>query len=201
MPRHIKIGMIFLILLWIVGLSYYYNLQRRISEMIRPEAEKPRPYLASQPSFSEKAPLKKVKLYFPSASEEDRMVTEQREIHISKFASAEAKQIIAELIAGPKAGASEALPKSAQLRQLFITGNGLAVVDFTRKVSEDHVGGLTQEAASISAVVNSLMANVKTIQKVQIIIEGTEAETLAGHIDLSQPFDLAVLSELFTMTK
>ena len=74
-------------------------------------------------------------------------------------------------------------------------------MDFTRKVSEDHVGGLTQEAASISAVVNSLMANVKTIQKVQIIIEGTEAETLAGHIDLSQPFDLAVLSELFTMTK
>ena len=44
------------------------------------------------------------------------------------------------------------------------------------------------ELASIYAVVNSLTQNVSKIDRVQILIEGAEAETLAGHIDLSRPF-------------
>jgi hypothetical protein len=43
------------------------------------------------------------------------------------------------------------------------------------------------ELASIYSVVNSLTQNVSGINRVQILIEGAEAETLAGHIDLSRP--------------
>ena len=51
-----------------------------------------------------------------------------------------------------------------------------------------HPGGLAMELASIYSVVNSLTQNVGKIGRVQILIEGAEAETLAGHIDLSHPF-------------
>jgi len=33
-----------------------------------------------------------------------------------------------------------------------------------------------------------LTQNVSKIDQVQILIEGAEAETLAGHVDLSRPF-------------
>ena len=74
------------------------------------------------------------------------------------------------------------------LRELFVTPQGLAVVDFTQEASSRHPGGLTMELASIYSVVNSLTQNVGKIGRVQILIEGAEAETLAGHIDLSHPF-------------
>ena len=61
-------------------------------------------------------------------------------------------------------------------------------MDLTQDASLHHPGGLTMELASIYAVVNSLTQNVSKIDRVQILIEGAEAETLAGHIDLSRPF-------------
>ena len=61
-------------------------------------------------------------------------------------------------------------------------------MDLTQEASLHHSGGLTMELASIYSVVNSLTQNVTGIHQVQILIEGAEAETLAGHIDLSRPF-------------
>jgi germination protein M len=69
-------------------------------------------------------------------------------------------------------------------------------VDITKEASDTHPGGLTQELASIYAVVNSLTQNVEGISQVQILIEGAETETLAGHIDLTKPFreDLSMIA-------
>jgi hypothetical protein len=35
----------------------------------------------------------------------------------------------------------------------------------------------------------TLMANVPEINRVQILIEGREVETLAGHLDIRRPLD------------
>jgi Sporulation and spore germination len=188
MPRHIRIGIVCLAILSVVGASYYYNLQRRIHELVRPTREAPQPYLATQPVFSEAAPLRKVKLLFPSATQDGLLEPEERDIHVSDLPSAEAKQIMGELITGSRQGRLPALPPKTQLRELFITDEGLAVVDITREARDSHPGGLTQEVTSIYAIVNSLTQNVKGIESVQIVIEGAEAETLAGHIDLTRPF-------------
>ena len=39
MPRHILFGLIFLALISLVGMSYYYDLQKRIHELVRPGPE------------------------------------------------------------------------------------------------------------------------------------------------------------------
>ncbi|MCI0418053.1 MAG: GerMN domain-containing protein [Acidobacteria bacterium] len=191
MPRHILFGLVFLTLISLLGASYYYNLQKRIQELMRPAPERA-PYLAVPPAVSASAPLRKVRLFFPSIRQDNLLESEEREIRSSELSSEEAKQIVAELIAGPKAGPKEgrlaALPSETRLRELFVTTKGLAVVDLTREASLHHPGGLTLELASIYSVVNSLTQNVSGIESVQILIEGAEAETLAGHIDLSHPF-------------
>jgi len=194
-PRHIKFGLLFLALLTLLGGSYYYNLQRRIQELVHPDQEREQPYLSSRPVISDTAPAKKVRLFFPSA--DGKLEAETREIRSSPLPSEEAKQIVAELIGGPRGSYMPALPPQTRLRELFVTPDKLAVVDLTKEASVHHPGGLTQEAASVYAVVNSLTQNVSGIERVQILIEGAESETLAGHIDISQPLreDLSIAVE------
>ena len=121
---------------------------------------------------------------------------EERDIRASDLSSVEAKQIVAELIRGPGGACGPALPAETKLRELFILKEGLAVVDFTKEISSNHPGGITQELASIYSIVNSLTQNVAGVKSVQILIEGSEAETLAGHIDISRPIaeDLSMTS-------
>ena len=77
------------------------------------------------------------------------------------------------------------------------------MVDLTKEVSANHPGGLIQEVSSIYAIVNSLTENLPSIRRVQILVEGAEAETLAGHIDLSKPLrqDLSMTSFHETISK
>jgi Sporulation and spore germination len=193
MPRHILFGLFFLALISLIGVSYYYDLQKRIQELVRPGSE-PAPYLAVPPAVSPSAPLRKVRLFFPSSRQDKLLEVEERDIRSSELPSEEAKQIVAELIRGSHERRLPALPSETRLRELFVTTQGLAVVDLTQEASRHHPGGLTMELASIYSVVNSLTQNVSEIDRVQILIEGAEAETLAGHIDLSRPFseDLSI---------
>ena len=187
MPRHISFGLVFLALISLVGVSYYYDLQKRIQEIVRPGPE-PAPSLAVPPVVSLSAPMRKVKLFFPSSRQDNLLEIEERDIRSSDLPSQEAKQIVLELISGSREGRLPALPSEAGLRELFDTDQGLAVVDLTQETTRRHPGGLTMELASIYSVVNSLTQNVSKIRRVQILIEGAEAETFAGHIDLSLPF-------------
>ncbi|MBM3803448.1 MAG: GerMN domain-containing protein [Acidimicrobiia bacterium] len=187
MPRHLLFGLICLLLISLAGVSYYYDLQQRIQELVRPSPE-PVPYLAVPPTVSPTSPLRMVKLFFPSSRQENRLEGEMRGIRSAQLPSDVAKQVLSELIGGSQEGRLPALPPGTRLHELFLTKRGLAVVDLSQEASLNHPGGLTMELASIYCVVNSLTQNVPEIQQVQVLIEGVEAETLAGHIDLSRPF-------------
>ena len=188
MPRHIKLGLLSFSLVLVLGVFYYYNLQKHINQLVHPAPEPPQPYLADRPTFPETAPLKQVNLFFPSKVQDGLLEAEPRKIYSSDQVAIEARQIIAELIAGSKDGRDAVLPVETKLREVFVTDSGLAVVDLTKEASSNHPGGLTQELLSIYSVVSSLTENLSTVAAVQILIEGVEAETLAGHVDLTHPF-------------
>jgi hypothetical protein len=46
---------------------------------------------------------------------------------------------------------------------------------------------------TIFSVVNSLILNVSEIDRVKILIDGSETSTLAGHINLQVPFKAHML--------
>ena len=195
MPRHIKLGLVAFSLVLVFGISYYYNLQKRIQELVHPEPQTPEPYLVDRPVYPETAAMKSVRLFFPSLAKEGLLEPEERKIYSSDQVAVEAKQIVAELIAGSKEGRDPPLPAETKLREVFITSEGLAVVDLTKEVASNHPGGISQEITSIYAIVNSLTQNLPSVERVQILLEGGEAETLAGHLDLTRPFlpDLSLL--------
>jgi len=130
---------------------------------------------------------KKVVLFFPS--EEDFLLhPEEREIIANDSPVREAKETVEELLKGSKMGYISPFPPETKLRELYITKDGVAYVDFTKEIQEKHLRGSSAEMATIFSIVNSLAYNFKSIKKVFILIDGGEKETLGGHLSLAYPF-------------
>jgi hypothetical protein len=83
------------------------------------------------------------------------------------------------------------------LRAFYVTDRGDAFVDLSGEASSRHPGGSATELLTVYAIVNAITANLPTIQRVQILIEGREADTLSGHVDLRRPLqqDLSVVRD------
>ena len=80
-------------------------------------------------------------------------------------------------------------PAGTTLRSLYLAGNGNAFVDLSPEVTNEHSGGSLDELFTVYSLVNALAINVPEINAVQIMINGSEVDTLAGHIDLRQPLE------------
>ena len=99
-----------------------------------------------------------------------------------------AKSIVNALIQGPEGELLPTVPAEARLLSLFVTENGIAYVDFDRAISDKHPGGSLSELFTIFSVVNTLALNIPEVEAVKILIEGREAKTLAGHVDIRFSF-------------
>ena len=128
-----------------------------------------------------------VSLYFVSA-EEPKLAVEKRIIGQAASTVEQMKLTVAELIRGPSAEFIPTIPDETALREIFLDEKGCAYVDFSRAISRNHPGGTTGELITIASIVNTLTANFpEEVRKVQILISGKEAKTIAGHIDISKP--------------
>ncbi len=137
---------------------------------------------ASVPEGKEKITID---LYFAD-SEGSRLALERSEIPVG-FIDILTRNAIEALIAGPeKETLSRTIPEGVEIRSVFVK-NGTAYVDFTSAMSAKHVGGVWTELLTIYSVVNTLTENFSEIGEVQILIDGRESETLAGHVDISRP--------------
>ncbi|CCK79159.1 MULTISPECIES: GerMN domain-containing protein [Desulfobacula] len=95
------------------------------------------------------------------------------------------REIIKALIAGPSLPLLEPTwPRDAKINSFFITDDGKAYVDLylEKEMIENMDTG--SELLAIYSLVNSLTLNIPKIKMVKILIQGKDALTLAGHIDL-----------------
>jgi spore germination protein GerM len=130
---------------------------------------------------------KDVVLLFPSEGD-SLLHRERRRIPGGSSVAEEARQVVEELIKGSAEGFLSPLPPETRLRQLFVTKDGIAYVDFSKDIVEKHPSGSSAELTTVYSIVNTLTHNFRPIRKVFILVEGSERETLGGHINLSQAF-------------
>jgi spore germination protein GerM len=125
-------------------------------------------------------------LFFLS-EQNDLLYKEERELAFDSLLVHQAKLVIEELIKGSQKGWVSPIPAETKLREVFITAQGIAYIDFSKEMHDNHPSGSTAEICTIFAIVNALTYNFKSIKSVYILIDGGEQETLNGHIDLKQP--------------
>ena len=103
------------------------------------------------------------------------------------------RAIVQALIKGPQKGLIRTIPVGTELNALYIGPDKVCYVDLSEAVKKKHPGGTNSELLTIYSVVNSLILNVSEIKRVKILIDGNEAPTLAGHINLEFPFKAYML--------
>lgn len=88
------------------------------------------------------------------------------------------------------------LPAGADIRGIYLVDPGLAVVDLNAAFADGHRSGVLAEELTVASFIQTLAANVPGILRVKILVEGKERETLAGHADLSNFFDVSAVNQL-----
>lgn len=79
------------------------------------------------------------------------------------------------------------IPDGVTVRGVYLSERQELFVDLDPSVRTAHPGGSMQEIYTVYTIVNAVLVNMPTIAGVQILIDGREVDTLAGHVDLRRP--------------
>lgn len=123
---------------------------------------------------------------FYATAEGDALLPVQREVPLAEGLVAQGRQILTAQFAPPPAPYISAIPPGTMLRAFYVTEKGDAFVDVSG-ISAAHPGGSLTELLTVHAIVNAVTANLPAVQRVQILVDGKEVDTIAGHVDIRQP--------------
>jgi hypothetical protein len=90
-------------------------------------------------------------------------------------------------------GAAHPIAPAADIRSIYLVDPGAAVIDLNAAFADQHRSGILSEQLTVNSLVETLAINVPGIQRVNILVDGKTRETLAGHADLSESFDVMTI--------
>jgi hypothetical protein len=97
----------------------------------------------------------------------------------------QAQNLIQSLLSNLQSGRVPLYPQGVGLRRIFVDRSGMAFLDLN-KTGADTLGA-AEEYLGLMALINTLCLNFNEIKTVKILVNGDEALTLFGHVDLSRP--------------
>ena len=115
------------------------------------------------------------------------LIPYRREVELADNVVAQGTHILRAQFDAAPAPLVSVIPKGTTLRSFYVTDRGDAFVDLSPAVMSGHPGGTLMELLTVYAIVNAVTANLPKVQRVQILVNGGEVETLAGHVDLRHP--------------
>lgn len=115
------------------------------------------------------------------------LVGVQREVLFGEPVAEQGRRILEAQLRQAPQPLSSAIPESTTLRAFFLSDKGDAYVDLSADARARHSGGALDELFTIYTIVNALTVNLPAVSRVQILVEGKEVDTLAGHVDLRHP--------------
>lgn len=132
-----------------------------------------------------------VYLYF---ADPDRPVltAEERPPMTAADPAAFCRALLDALIQGSSGTLSRTVPADARVRAVFVADQ-TAYVDFSPEIRTSHPGGIDMERLTVYAIVHTVVLNLDGVDRVKILIDGRDAETLAGHIDIRFPLSADML--------
>lgn len=121
-------------------------------------------------------------LLYPSA---DDMVLTGLTVKLPEGKTAEDSMIavVERYIKGPVGESQIApFPENCRLRALFLRNGSGVVLDLSGPVNQG--GGSDTEIARVYGLIDTLAWNFREVKSVKILVNGSEVDTLLGHVDL-----------------
>jgi hypothetical protein len=85
--------------------------------------------------------------------------------------------------------------EGADVKDVYLLNNDTLVVDLNAPFADAHRSGIFVEELTLLSIVQTLANNVPNIHRVKFLVDGKERETLAGHADLKQFYDVDLVAQ------
>lgn len=93
-------------------------------------------------------------------------------------------------------GSPHLLAPGSEVRAVYLVDPGVAVIDVNGTLASGHVSGVLAEDLTTASLIETLSANIPDLLRVKILVDGKEGNTLAGHADISNFYDVTEVNEL-----
>jgi hypothetical protein len=157
------------------------RLQEQSEEQARRELTQPVPVNPGDPRV-------KAKLFWLSDADNSVLAPVTVDLPLSSDPVLRSKQVLNTLLAGPVDVELRTLPPDAVLLAFYILPDGTAIADFSEALATSIPSGIASEQLAVGSMARTLEANVPEVKRLKILVHGQEAETLAGHVDLTGTF-------------
>jgi hypothetical protein len=133
---------------------------------------------------------------FYATPEGDALAPIRREVPLAEGLVAQGRQLLIAQFTPPPSPYISAIPAGTTLRAFYVTDKGDAFVDLSG-ITAAHPGGSLTELLTVYAIVNAVTANLPAVKRVQILVDGKEVDTIAGHVDVRKPLarDISLVRE------
>ena len=192
MPRAGKIAIALLALLAFAALLTFPALLNTVLGLRRANRTEEQARRAIAPPISTPTDSReKAQLFWISPASPAALESSTVELALSADPEQRAKQLIAALIEQAPSQIQRTLPADTVLLQFYLLADGTAIADFSETLETEALSGILNEEMAVESIIRTLGANLNTINRLKILIRGQEAETLAGHLDLSEFFSVS----------
>lgn len=188
-PRHLLIGVTALLII-VISMGIYLRHMRRRAGEVGPWASASLP--VAPPATG---PTETVTLYVANDAA-GVLIARSAQIPLPGGRQQRAEELLRALLRiYQQPGAAHPMAPAADIRSIYLVDPGAAVIDLNGAFADQHRSGVLPEQLTVNSLVETLAINVPGIQRVNILVEGESRDTLAGHADLSQTFDVATLEQ------
>jgi hypothetical protein len=102
-----------------------------------------------------------------------------------------AREVLRALISHYQGNSSaHPMDAGAEIREVYLVGNNLAIVDVNGPFADGHRSGILVEDLTLASMAQTLAATLPGITRMKLLVDGKERATLAGHADLIEPYEV-----------
>jgi len=120
-------------------------------------------------------------LYFPDGG---RLVHEERSVPRAATVREIASAVVTEFLVGPRATLLDSIPKGVTVNGVYYGNDMILYLDLTDAFRSNFQGGVVDEYLLLKALNQSLMANVYQVTGIRLLIEGSEVDSIGGHLSV-----------------
>jgi len=187
MSNRARYALMALVIAVVIGAFYFPRLWRRVHELGKPvQTEEQARREIVQPPISTPTDVKvKARMFWAAAGNTGVLAPEDVDLVLSADPVQRSRQLVDALILSPPSPEQRTLPADTTLLDFYLLPDGTAIADFADTLATGTPSGILSEQLAIDSITKTLAASVPQVRRLKILLHGQEADTLAGHLDLT----------------
>lgn len=189
-PRHLQIALALMVCV-LLALSFWaWNLKRNADDI---NAHEPDTRPAAPPVAGVTSPV----TLFVAYDEEGLLRAREEIIPLPSEPSERARQALRALLAiYVEKPSPHPLGSGADVKDVYLVNENTIVIDMNSAFADKHRSGILVEQLTVVSVLQTVSAALPKVTRATILVEGKPRPTLAGHADLSNFYDIAMINQL-----